>query len=245
MRRAEQQRRVAERRDRLRAERERLRDEAQRAAAEAWDERVRAMRDRAEAEARGRAEAIEAERRRRAARAAELDAQRRLAEERRLEQLRAAEARRRELTAERTRQRAAELAARRRLGREAEDAMRRDVIAEDLQRQREIELSRAAVVQLRSEEARELARSWIFDAPRHRDGGTPPPLPGEGAALEHLFVDLPVPTSVTPPAEAPTNTDDGPTVVESPNARNTRNQREKVAVVALDVELLNARLRRP
>jgi hypothetical protein len=241
VRRAEQQRRVAERRERLRAERERLRQEAQRAAADAWDERVQAMRERAEAEARGRADAIEAARRRRAERAAELDAQRLLAEERRLEQLRAAEARRREETAERARQRAAELAARRRLGREAGDALRRDVIAEDLQRQREIEQSRAAVVQLRSEEARELARSWIVDAQRRHDGEAPPPLPGEGEALEHLLVDLPAPGAAPPPVdiEEASPVDEVPTSAAARRART----REKVAVVALDIEALNARLR--
>jgi hypothetical protein len=239
VRRAEQQRRVAERRERLRAERDRLRGEAQRAAAEAWDERVREMRERAEAEARARAEAIEDARRLRAGRAAELVAQRRLAEERRLERLRAAEARRREDTAQRARQRASELAARKRLGREADAALQRDVVAEDLQRQRENELSRAAVVQLRSEEARELARSWIFTARAGNTNNAPAPLPGEGAALEHLLVELP-----EPGREA---ADDARAIVadETAEPRSPRPQRarEKVAVVALDVELLNARLR--
>jgi hypothetical protein len=243
VRRAEQQRRVAERRERLRAERDRLRAEAQRVAAEAWDERVREMRERAEAEARARAEAIEDARRLRAGRAAELVTQRRVAEERRLERLRAGEARRREETAQRARQRASELAARKRLGREADAALQRDVVAEDLQRQRENELSRAAVVQLRSEEARELARSWIVTA---RAGDTnnannaPAPLPGEGAALEHLLVELPEPGSGA--------TDDAPAIVADetspePTASRPQRAREKVAVVALDVELLNARLR--
>jgi hypothetical protein len=110
-----------------------------------------------------------------------------------------------------------------------------------------VELSREAVVQLRSEEARELARSWVVNGTRRAEpeAGAPAPLPGEGAALEHLLVDLPEPGATNGDEEAT------PTIVEpverpavdAGTARRTGRTREKVAVVALDVELLNARLR--
>jgi hypothetical protein len=237
VRRAEQRRRVAERQERLRAERQRLREEAQRAAAEAWDERVRAMREHNEAEAKARVEAIEHARRVRAERAAALVADRRAAEERRLEQLRAIEERRREDTAARARQRLTELAARRQLGRETEAAIRQNAISEDLQRQLQNELSRAEVVQLRSEEVRDLARSWIV-TPAKRKGDAPPPLPGE-ENIESRLVALPAP-GAEPPASV---TVDEPVESETaaPGPPPTR-AREKVAVVALDIDALNARL---
>jgi hypothetical protein len=238
VRRAEQQRRVAERRERLRAERQRLREEARRAAAEAWDERARAMRERVEADARARAEAIESARRFRAQRAAELVAERRAAEERRLETARATEARRREEVAERARRRAEELATRRQLSRDADAAMREDVVIEDLAQKRATELSRAAVVRLRSEEARELARTWIINVPAGRTTEAPPPLPGEHDAVEQRLVALPAPAP--PDDEA---RDDAPAEPPRPTEGAAR-QREKVAVVALDVDALNARLQR-
>jgi hypothetical protein len=238
VRRAEQRRRVAERQERLRAERQRLREEAQRAAAEAWDERVRAMRERNDAEAKARVEAIEHARRVRAERAAALVAERRAAEERRLEQLRAVEERRREEAATRARQRLTELKARRQLGRDTEAAIRQNTISEDLQRQLQNELSRAAVVQLRSEEVRDLARSWIV-TPATRQADAPPPLPGE-EHIESRLVPLPAPGE-EPPAGV---TLDEPVELEAPAASPPARPREKVAVVALDVDALNARLQR-
>jgi hypothetical protein len=251
VRRAEQQRRAAERQERLQAERRRLREEAQRAAAAAWDQRMRAMRERAEADARARAEAIDNARRIRAERAEALVAERRDAEERRLERVRANEARRREETAERARRRAAESIARRRLGREADAAMRKDVIAEELHRQHQTELSRAAVVQLRSEEARELARSWIVRS-RSETGSAPPPLPGEHHAIDALLVTLPDPDArravrfaAAPPPETPEpDLEAAGSADGAPHEAGRSRARERIAVVALDVDALNARLQR-
>jgi hypothetical protein len=238
---AEQLRRSAERFEQVQEERRVLREEAQRAAAEAWQERVRAMRERAEREARERAEAIENARRLRAQRAAELAAERRAAEERRLEQVRANEARRREEAAERARRRADEFAARRRIGHEANAAMRKDVVEEELHQRRETELSRAAVVQLRSEEAREIARSWMIESRPANDADAPAALPGELRAIESLLVTLP------PPGAGSTVTveefDDGDVEVTDDATVATPRPRGKVAVTALDVDALNARLR--
>jgi hypothetical protein len=233
-------RRTAERFEQVQAERRHLREEAQRAAAEAWQERVRTMRERAEREAQERAEAIESARKLRAERAAELVAERRAAEERRLEQVRANEARRREEAAERARRRADEFAARRRMGQEANAAVRKDVIDEELHQRHETELSRAAVVQLRSEEAREIARSWMVETRKANDIAAPPALPGELRAIESLLVTLPAPATAEPLDGA----DDTAHEIElGDDTPATAAKRGKIAVTALDVEALNARLR--
>jgi hypothetical protein len=239
--RVDQQRRIAERRDRIQADRQRHREDAQRAAVELWDARVRAARERDEAEARTRALVIENARRFRTQRAAELHAQREAAEERRLENLRENEIRRREEAAERSRRRAEELSARRERGRETFAAMREDAIAEEQRRQHETELSRAAVVQLRSEEARELARSWIVSARTAEARDVPPPLWGEHQAAGQVPVDD---SLVEDDVVVLSDQDEAEISLAESSPTDPARPREKVEVVALDIDTLNARLRR-
>jgi hypothetical protein len=251
-RRAAQQRRAAERRAQLVAERERVREAAQRAAAEAWDARLRALRERADAEAAERAHAIEAARRERAEHAAALVSERRVAEERRLQDVRVEQARRREEIAQRARHRAAEFAARRRLDREADATLRRDVVADELRRHHETELSRAEVVQLRSEEARDLARSALARARNARVIEAPAPLPCELGPAGTVLVEPPgSPTAPAPPVviepqdgTGPAGEEDGELAIEpTPEGRRGRSN-ERVAVTALDVDALNQLLQR-
>jgi hypothetical protein len=259
---AEQQRRDAARRARVQEEQERLRHEAQERAKAEWEARVAATRERAAALARTNAEAIERARRLRFERAEALAAARREAEERRLREVREAEERRRREVSERTQRRVMELADRRRLGRETESAMKEAFVADDLHRQRETELSRAQVVQLRSEEARELARSWVVN-PRTGKAEPPPPIPGEHRAVEVLMVDLPRPGEEPPPVPAPAparaaarvpapspapapivDVTDAPRQPARRKKKTTRRTDERVAVHALDIEALNEFLQR-
>jgi hypothetical protein len=245
-RRAAHQRRVAERRARLAAEREQVREAARRASAEAWDARLRDLRERTEAEAFERAQAIEAARRARAEHAATLVAERRAAEERRLREVREAQARRREEIAERARQRAAEFATRRQLDREADATLRRDVVADELRRHHETELSRAEVVQLRSEEARELARSAIVRARALPFASIPAPLPCEfGPATPSLVEPPATAVDAREPVERPDDADprDVEVVGTGPNGGPGRGN-GRVAVTALDVDALNELLQR-
>ncbi|MCU1430344.1 MAG: hypothetical protein JWL83_4344 [Actinomycetia bacterium] len=246
--RAEREQRIAERRERLQAERARLRDEAQREAGTAWDARAYDQRARAEAQARLNTEAIERARRMRIDRGTALAAERRATEQQRLQRMRDAEVRRQREAAERFKRRTTELAARQRLGREAEETMVDTFVIDELHRQRDVELSRAAVVQLRSEEARELARSWVVNPEPSLPTEAPAPIPGEHRAVEALLVELPrvgAPDEFPRAAVAVADPEPAPLpspVPQPPAGRGREREREKKAVTALDVDALNALL---
>jgi hypothetical protein len=158
--------------------------------------------------------------------------------------MRDAELRRQREAAERFRRRTTELAARQRRGREAEETMVDTFVIDELHRQRDVELSRAAVVQLRSEEARELARSWVVNPQATLPTEAPAPIPGEHRAVEVLLVELPrvgapdeFPRAAVAVAEPESKLEPAP--LPDPPAER---ERQKKAVTALDVDALNALL---
>jgi hypothetical protein len=182
----EVRRRAAARRDRFEHERAEARERRQAeavAAAEAWDAHVRAHREASATAARARAEALEDQRQARLARAAALVSESGFAVDRRMRQLREAEAVRKKELAERVQARADDIAARKQAGRAMGAALAENLERTDLERQRQTELARAAAVQERSADARQVARSFLIQPRDARENEAPPPWPGEQAAL--------------------------------------------------------------
>lgn len=239
--RARLRRRAAERHKLIRARQGRVRDEAHRFAAALWNDRVRATRERAEAERTERAARIERARREQAEMAARLAEEREAEDARRRERLRTSEEQRRADAAERARERSARTAARRSerrtAARRAADAARE----RELARQRDAEAERSDRVQLRSRVARRTAVAWgrAADAAARAQAARTAPVPGEDGSHRAPALDAPVAfldplTGKVMRPERAAGT--GPALAGESHAG------DRVDVVALDVEELNRQL---